>query len=199
MRLTTLQKALWIAAILASILFVAARLWLPVQPQVSSTATGELRPQFDLPDGAGRMRSSAEFHGRWLLVFFGFTNCPDVCPTTLSEVAEVMDGLGRRAERVQPIFISIDPERDRALGIDDYTAAFHPSILGLAGDAGQTRATANSFHIYYEREAAEQAPDGYTMSHSPGLFLIDPDGLWQRQYAYGTPAAEILADLQERF
>jgi len=199
MRLTTLQKILWIAAILASILFVAGRMWLPAQPQISSAATGELRPQFDLPDGADRMRSSTEFRGQWLLVFFGFTNCPDVCPTTLSEVAEVMEGLGRRADRVQPIFISIDPERDRALGIDDYTAAFHPRILGLAGDAAQTRAAADSFRIYYEREAAEQAPDGYTMSHSPGLFLIDPDGLWQRQYSYGTPAAQILADLQERF
>jgi protein SCO1/2 len=200
MRLTPLQKTLWIAAILASVLFVAARPWFPAQPQMTSAATGdELRPQFDLPDGAGRMRNSPEFRGQWLLVFFGFTNCPDVCPTTLSEVAEVMDGLGRAAERVQPIFISIDPERDRALGIDDYTAAFHPRILGLAGDADQTRTAADSFHIYYEREAAEQAPDGYTMSHSPGLFLIGPDGVWLRQYAYGTPAAEILADLQERF
>lgn len=198
MRLTALQKTLWIAAILALVLFVAGRLWLPGQPQVTSATTGELRPQFDLPDGAGRMRSSAEFRGRWLLVFFGFTNCPDVCPTTLSEVAEVMDGLGGAMERVQPIFISIDPERDRALGIDDYTAAFHPRILGLAGNADQTRAAAGSFRVYFEREAAEQAPDGYTMSHSPGLFLIDPDGLWQRQYSYGTPAAEILADLQER-
>lgn len=199
MRLNPVQKILWIAAILASILFAGWKLWLPAPPPIATSTTGELRPQFALPDGQGAMRRSAEFRGRWLLVFFGFTNCPDVCPTTLAEVAEVMEALGSDADRVQPIFISIDPERDRDLGIDPYTAAFHPRILGLAGDAAQTRAAADSFRVFYQRETADQAADGYTMSHSPGLFLIGPDGVWLRQYSYGTPAAQILADLQERF
>ncbi len=133
-----------------------------------------------------------------MLVFFGFTNCPDVCPTTLAEVAQVMDDLGDQADHVQPLFISIDPERDRELGLDEFTAAFHPSILGLAGDAAQTRAAADSFRIHFAREDDAAAADGYSMSHSPSLYLIGPEGDWLRQYTYGTPASEILADLQSR-
>jgi protein SCO1/2 len=99
---------------------------------------------------------------------------------------------------VQPLFISIDPERDRRLGLAEFTAAFHPSIIGLAGDEAQTRAAADSFRIFYAREGDAAAPDGYTMSHSPALYLIGPEGDWLRQFTYGTPATDILADLQPR-
>ncbi|WP_233587013.1 SCO family protein [Pseudorhodobacter sp. E13] len=153
---------------------------------------------FALADSEGRMRTTDEFRGKFLLVFFGFTSCPDVCPTTLSEVAQVMDDLGSDAGSVQPIFISIDPERDRRLGLADYTKAFHPAILGLAGSEEETEAAAASFKIFYEREADSSSPDGYTMAHSSGLYLIGPDGAWLRQFTYGTPAAEILSDLQSR-
>lgn len=156
-------------------------------------------PSFALADGEGNLRTSAEFRGKFLLVFFGFTNCPDVCPTTLSDVAQVMDDLGADAGKVQPLFISVDPERDRELGLNDFTAAFHPAIIGLAGTDAETRAAAQSFKIFFEREADPTAPDGYTMSHSPGLFLVGPDGAWLRQFSYGTAAAEILSDLQSRF
>lgn len=197
MRLRTIQIVLWSAAVAAAVAFFIWKLQEPPAPAVLTET--EFRPVFSLPDEAGQQRESAEFRGRYLLVFFGFTNCPDVCPTTLSEVAQVMEDLGPDADRVQPIFISIDPERDRALGIDDYTSAFHPAILGLAGDQVATTAAASSFRIYFEREEDAAAPDGYTMSHSPGLFLVGPDGQWLRQYAYGTPAEDILSDLKERF
>ena len=156
-------------------------------------------PSFALADGEGNLRTSAEFRGKFLLVFFGFTNCPDVCPTTLSEVAQVMDDLGADAGKVQPLFISVDPERDRKLGLNAFTAAFHPAIIGLAGTDAETRAAAQSFKIFFEREADPAAADGYTMSHSPGLFLVGPDGAWLRQFTYGTPAADVLSDLQSRF
>ena len=162
------------------------------------SAVAPFRPTFALPDAEGRLRRTEEFAGKHQLVFFGFTNCPDVCPTTLAEVAQVMDHLGDQAALVQPLFISIDPIRDRRLGLAEFTAAFHPSILGLAGDERQTSAVADSFRIYYEREANASAPDGYTMSHSPSLYLIGPDGDWLRQFSYGTPAAEILNDLKQR-
>jgi protein SCO1/2 len=109
-----------------------------------------------------------------------------------------MDDLGSDAESVQPIFISIDPERDKRLGLADYTKAFHPAILGLAGSEEETKSAAASFKIFYEREADTSSPDGYTMAHSPGLYLISPDGEWLRQFTYGTSAAEILSDLQSR-
>ena len=169
-------------------------------PRQSGTETSPaFTPVFTLADEEGRIRTSAEFRGKFLLVFFGFTNCPDVCPTTLSDVAQVMDDLGADAEKVQPLFVSIDPERDRRLGLAAYTAAFHPAILGLAGTETETKAAADSFKIFYERENDAASPDGYSMAHSPGLFLIGPDGEWLRQFTYGTPAADILSDLQTRF
>lgn len=196
MRLTGLQKILWAAAGIAMLAFGALLLRSGPAPVVITEAP--FRPTFALADDAGTRRSSTEFAGKHLLVFFGFTNCPDVCPTTLSEVAQVMDDLGPDADKVQPIFISVDPERDRRLGLSAYTEAFHPSILGLAGTEAETRAAAESFKIFFEREADAAAPDGYTMSHSPALYLIGPNGDWLRQFGYGTPAAEILADLQSR-
>lgn len=194
MRLTRLQIGLWTAAIAALIFFVATQWTAESDDQVVES----FRPNFALADGAGTIRTSDEFRGKFLLVFFGFTNCPDVCPTTLSEVAQVMDDLGPDAGKVQPVFISVDPERDRRLGLGAFTQAFHPAILGLAGDDSATRAAANSFKIFYEREADPNALDGYAMSHSPALYLIGPEGEWLRQFTYGTPAAEILADLKER-
>lgn len=196
MRLTRLQKILWAAAGLATLAYGL----LVLLPNRASEAVPQaaFRPTFMLPDAEGRVRTPAEFAGQHLLVFFGFTNCPDVCPTTLSEVAQVMDDLGDDAALVQPLFISIDPERDRSLGLAEFTAVFHPSIIGLAGDEAQTRAAADSFRIFYAREGDAAAPDGYTMSHSPALYLIGPTGDWLRQFTYGTPAADILADLQSR-
>jgi protein SCO1/2 len=195
MRLTRLQKILWAAAGAATLAYSVLMVLpnrVPVETEVA------FRPSFALPDAQGLQRTSQDFAGKHLLVFFGFTNCPDVCPTTLAEVAQVMDDLGDDAALVQPLFISIDPERDRRLGLAEFTAAFHQSIIGLAGDDAQTRAAADSFRIYFARENDAAAPDGYTMSHSPALYLIGPEGDWLRQFTYGTPAAEILADLQSR-
>jgi protein SCO1 len=195
-RLTRLQKVLWLAVIVAAL----AMLMLPQRPVSHEADIGAaFRPEFALADDSGQVRSSAEFRGRFLLVFFGFTNCPDICPTTLSEVAQVMDELGPDAARVQPIFISIDPERDRRLGLKSYTEAFHPAILGLAGTDADAVAAADSFKIFFTREADATAPDGYTMSHSSALYLVGPEGDWLRQFTYGTPAGDILADLKARF
>jgi protein SCO1 len=196
MQLITLRRLLWLAVAIA---LVAAFVLSQRSSDPDPSGAEAFRPEFSLPDESGRLRSSAEFRGKYLLVFFGFTNCPDICPTTLSEVAQVMDDLGTKAAMVQPIFISVDPERDLRLGLDAFTRAFHPSILGLAGDIPGTAVAASSFKVFFSREKDAAAPDGYTMSHSPALYLVGPEGDWLRQYTYGTPAADILADLQSRF
>lgn len=131
MHLTGLQKILWAAAGVAALAYGALMVFSDRAPV--SVAEAAFRPTFSLPDAEGRLRTPADFAGKHLLVFFGFTNCPDVCPTTLAEVAQVMDDLGEEAENVQPLFISVDPERDRRLGLAAFTAAFHPTILGLPG------------------------------------------------------------------
>lgn len=200
MRLTLIQKLLWAAAALALLAF-AAFTWaggLRASGMGGMVQEAAFRPEFRLKDAAGRSVASEDFRGRYQLVFFGFTNCPDVCPTTLSEVAQVMDDLGTQAEQVQPLFISVDPERDAGADLAEYTAAFHPSILGLAGSPEDTQAAADSFKVFFAREEDEAAPDGYSMAHASALYLISPKGDWLRQYDYGTPAADILADLQSR-
>ncbi len=191
--LKKIRIALWIA-VAVSLVVVGVLFWrTDRQEQVAA-----FRPEFSLPDEAGTIRTSEEFRGKHVLVFFGFTNCPDICPTTMSEVAQVMDDLGPEAEDVQPVFISVDPVRDRESGLDEYLAAFHPAILGLAGDEAQTRAAVESFKVFADPEKAASAPGGYTMSHSSSLYLIGPQGDWLRQFEYGTPAEDITADLKER-
>lgn len=202
MRLTPLQKVLWVVT---GAVAATCAVWMGLEafdPHSGMAAEAleakPFRPVFALPNAEGHLVTSESLRGRHLLVFFGFTNCPDVCPTTLAEVAQVMDDLGPDADRVQPLFISVDPERDRALGLAEYTQAFHPAILGLAGDEAQTRAAAASFKIFYGREDDPAAPDGYTMAHFPGLVLVGPEGDYVDIYDYGTPAAEIVADLRSR-
>ncbi len=191
--LKTIRIALWIAVIV-SLVVVGVLFWrTDRQEQVAA-----FRPEFSLPDETGTIRTAEEFRGKHVLVFFGFTNCPDICPTTMSEVAQVMDDLGPEAKDVQPVFISVDPVRDRKSGLDEYLAAFHPAILGLAGDEAQTRAAVESFKVFADPEKAASAPGGYTMSHSSSLYLIGPQGDWLRQSEYGTPADDITADLKER-
>ncbi|MCJ1902120.1 MULTISPECIES: SCO family protein [Paracoccus] len=194
MNLRRIRLVLW-ALVAVALAGVLALHWAGRRPEPSQAA---FRPDFALQDAAGRTYGMEDFRGRFALVSFGFTNCPDICPTTMSEVALVMDDLGSEADKVQPLFISIDPQRDRGQGLSEYLAAFHPAILGLAGDGAATQAAAESFRIHFEREESPAAPDGYTVSHSPGLFLIGPDGEWLRQFPHETPAAEILADIQER-
>lgn len=199
MSLSLSRKVLWGITAVASIAFAWSQFG--ERDQTSSAGVGSVpsfQADFRLPDQRGVERADEEFVGRWMLIFFGFSNCPDVCPTTLSEVAAVMDGLGRRAADVQPIFVSIDPERDNPSALDEYVSSFDTNIIGLTGTSEQIERTARNFHIYYETIDDPSAPDGYAMGHSSQLFLFGPDGTFVKAFDYGTPAEAILADLTER-
>nr|WP_245964249.1 SCO family protein [Roseovarius spongiae] len=199
MRLSGLQKILWILAGAAAFVFIWLLLWSDYR---ADRARAENEPpfsaDFELTDHQGMVRTEEDFAGRWMLVFFGFTNCPDVCPTTLSEVAAVMEGLGDDAAMVQPIFITIDPERDTPMALADYVPLFDAGIIGLTGTPDQIVETSETFPIFYERIEQAAAPGGYTMGHTSHLFLFDPEAGFANSWSYGTPAEEILADLRER-
>jgi protein SCO1/2 len=156
------------------------------------------RPAFTLVNHQGETVSEATYRGNWALVFFGFTNCPDICPTTLAELADVMDGLGDEAAEVTPLFITIDPERDRVENMAEYVSAFHPSIVGLTGTDKQVAEAAESFKAYFERVPEDSAPDGYTMGHTSAVYLISPGGHFVRTYQFDTPPETIIMDLKER-
>jgi len=198
-RLLGLQKVLWVLAGAAAFVFIWLLLWADYRADRAQTEDEQpVFAQFELTDHRGMVQTEEDFAGRWMLVFFGFTNCPDVCPTTLAEVAAVMDGLGEDAAKVQPIFISIDPERDTPMALADFVPRFDAGIMGLTGTSDQIAETAETFPIYYEQIDEASAPDGYTMGHTSNLFLFDPQAGFANSWPYGTPAEEILADLRER-
>lgn len=195
MRLTFLQKILWALVGVAALAFGGLLLWTNDRAEEQEPA---FRAAFELTDHTGVVRTQEDYAGRWMLVFFGFANCPDVCPTTLAEVAAVMDGLGEDAAQFQPLFITIDPERDTPSVLADFVPRFDAGIVGLTGTPEQIAKTAETFPIFYERLEDASAPDGYTMSHTSQLFLFDPKAGFVDSWPYGTPAEEILADLRER-
>jgi protein SCO1/2 len=147
---------------------------------------------FSLLDPDGRMRTLADFRGQAVLVFFGFTQCPDVCPTALARAAEVMQLLGDDARRLQVIFVTVDPERDTPELLRAYTGAFHPSFLGLHADLETTAATARAFKIFYRK-----VPTGssYTMDHTALSYAYDPQGRLRLAVRHETPAADVAADI----
>ena len=149
----------------------------PAGPRFRSTdITGaDFGHSLSLVDFDGKPRTLADFRGKAVVLFFGYTHCPDVCPTTLADLAGVMNTLGPLADRVQVLFVTVDPARDTAAVLRQYVPAFDPRFLGLYGDAAATAKAAKEFHIYYEK-SSESAPGVYTMNHSSQCYVIDPQG-----------------------
>jgi protein SCO1/2 len=130
---------------------------------------------FKLTDHNGKPRTLADFRGKVVVMFFGYTQCPDVCPTTLSDLAAALQKLGGDANRVQVLFVTVDPERDTPELLSHYVPAFNPTFLGLSGDAAATAATAREFKVLYQKQAGS-APGSYSMDHTAGTFIFDPMG-----------------------
>lgn len=127
---------------------------------------------FRLHDASGKVHTLAEHRDKVVVLFFGYTHCPDVCPTTLADLSQVMQILGKGAERVQVLFVSLDPERDTPQMLADYVPAFHPSFLGLSGSAAEIQQTALAFGVSWQKR--QGARDGYTLDHTAGTYLIEP-------------------------
>ena len=144
--------------------------------QQGSQSTGSsFGRDFALRDHNGKDRTLADFRGKAVVVFFGYTQCPDVCPTTLVSLAEAMKELGPDADRVQVLFITVDPERDTAELLSKYVPVFDRRFLGLRGSAAETERTAKEFRVRYQKQPGTSG-DRYTMDHSLGTFIFDPQG-----------------------
>lgn len=150
----------------------------------------------DLPltDHNGQQRSLKDFAGKVVVVFFGFTQCPDVCPTSMQELAEVKRTLGADGERLQGIFVTVDPERDTADVLKAYMANFDPTFLALRGNAQELAAVAKDFKIYYKKVDGK-TPTSYTMDHSAGSYVYDTAGRLRVYHRYGSGAAALAADV----
>lgn len=150
---------------------------------------------FALTDHHGKASRLADFKGRAVIMFFGYTQCPDVCPTTLSNMREVMTKLGPDAGRVQVLFVTVDPERDTQELLSHYLPAFHPSFLGLYGDVAATVAIAKEFKIFYHKQPG-QTPTTYTIDHSAGSYVFDPGGKLRLYVKHGEDPERIAQDLK---
>ena len=171
-------------------------------------ACGDTAPKFQLTDitGAdfardvrltdhnGKPRTLAEFKGKVVVVFFGYTHCPDVCPVTMSELATVASELGKDAVRMQVLFITVDPGRDTPEVLARYVPAFNPSFLGLYGDAEATARTGKEFKVFFQKQPAPGG--GYSVDHSAGTYIYDTAGRVRLFGSYGQGAAKMLADIQ---
>jgi len=170
-------------------------------PQEAASAepvvSGAYSPRYLLMSPGGRAITSEDFRGRLQLVAFGFTSCPDVCPTTLLEMTHVLTALGARARYVQPIFITVDPQRDTAEGWRAYNQSSESRLLGRTGSADLVQRAADSFKIQFEKIQEPGAPPNvYTMDHSAGMFLLGPDGALMRKFGYGATVAEMVERIE---
>ena len=148
----------------------------------------------NLTDHNGRPRTLADFRGKVVTVFFGFTHCPDVCPTTLAELAQVMKELGADANQLQVLFVTVDPERDTQKLLAQYVPSFHPGFIGLYGDRDATARAAKEFKIYYNQQPAKSG--SYSVDHSAGTFILDREGRLRLYAQYGQGPAALLHDIR---
>lgn len=155
----------------------------------------EYARDFALPDQSGQMRSLKDFAGKVVVVFFGYTQCPDVCPTTMQELAQVKQALGADGDRLQAIFVSVDPERDTPELLKAYMVNFDPSFIALRGTDAQTVAIAKEFKIYFKKVDG-QTPSSYTVDHSAGSYIFDPAGRLRVYSRYGSGPEAVAADVR---
>jgi protein SCO1 len=149
-----------------------------------------------LSDAEGRARTLADFKGKVTVVFFGYTHCPDVCPTTLSELSEVKHGLGADGDRVQALFVTVDPERDTPQILKAYMDNFGPGFVALRGSTEQTAAAAREFKVFYAKVRGK-TEDSYTIDHTAGSYIIDAKGRLRLFARYGMPAEDLKSDLKQ--
>lgn len=153
---------------------------------------------FELIDGDGRTVTQADFAGKALVVYFGYTYCPDVCPTELIDIADAMDMLTpEEAKHFQPIFVTIDPERDTPEVMKDYVQNFHPALIGLTGTPEQVRAAAQAFRVYYAKSKARTEGEPYLMDHSSFIYVMDGENRYVTHFGMSKTAKEIAAGLKE--
>ena len=165
-----------------------------------SVPTGEtvtLGGPFSLTDQNGIVRTERDFAGKYSLVFFGYTYCPDVCPTTLAVMASALDKLGARADKIVPLFITIDPKRDTPEKIKTYLSSFGPRFVGLTGSPANIASVAKEYRVYYKEHPAENGGE-YTVDHSGVIYLMDPKVAYLANYSLETSPADLAADLMKR-
>jgi protein SCO1/2 len=171
------------------VLIVSSRMSSPIAQQIAAVGG-----PFNLLDQNGKTVSDRDFKGHPFLVFFGFTHCPDVCPTTLFDVSEILRALGPDADRTRALFITVDPERDTPAVMKDYLSSFDPHLSGLTGDPAEVAAVAKAYRVYYKKVPLDGG--NYTMDHTAIVYLMDKEGRFVSPFSLKRPTEAAAADLR---
>lgn len=191
------RNAIILAAVLAVVAAAAlAGWWFRPQPlHGTELVAGDPLPDFTMKASSGGTVSLSDFRGKWVMLYFGYTFCPDVCPTTLGDMALAYGLLGQRAERVQGILVSLDPARDTPEKMAAYLSYFEPTFIGMSGEQAEVDEAATRYGIFYERRAGG-GPNDYFIDHTSSLLLLDPQGRLRVMYPYGVAPEDIAADIE---
>ncbi|MEO8079743.1 MAG: SCO family protein [Caldimonas sp.] len=196
----TLHRRRWLA-VSAGVLVLSACDWVrgkPAGPTFHSTdITGAtFARRLSMPDVDGKQRTLADWKGKVTVVFFGYTQCPDFCPATMAELAQIRKSLGAAGERLQVVFVSVDPERDTPEILKTYAANFGPGVIALRGSDDETAAVAKEFKVFYAKVPGK-SPGSYSMDHSAASFVFDPNGRARLYVPYGADPTALAADLKQ--
>jgi protein SCO1 len=184
----------------AGLAFVIDRPDLDRSPATAVVAEGEatIGGPFELVDQRGRKVSDEDFRGRYLLVYFGFTYCPDVCPTELQVISTALERLGKLAQNVQPLFVTVDPERDTTAVLASYLKHFDPRILGLTGGQAQVAKAIKAYGVYAAKDTHNAGAAGYVVNHSTAVYFMDTHGHYIEHFNYGTTPEDMAAHMAEQ-
>lgn len=194
------KKILWVGILSLAVIAVAISLAIlfAKPPRFNGTSYSEpypIAPQIELTKSNGETFRLSDQKGKIVLLFFGYTSCPDVCPTTLAELNLVMGDLGNKAESVEVVFVSVDPERDTPEKIQEYVEHFNPGFVGLSGSADELQNIWTNYGVYREKAESDSAL-GYIVNHTARTYLIDADGNLRLSYGFQTPVEDIVSDLK---
>lgn len=193
----TPQMILFLGAAFA-IGVIAAVSMKPHGASVQTMGQANIGGPFTLVDHTGKTVTDQDFRGKFMLIFFGYTFCPDVCPTELNTIAAAMDKLGPPADKVVPIFVTVDPQRDTADKLKSYVADFHSRLIGLTGTEEQVGAAARAYRVYYKKVGAENASADYLLDHSSFVYLMGPDGKFRAYFPFGTTPEKMVDELRKQ-
>jgi protein SCO1 len=164
---------------------------------VQSSGTALVGGPFSLVGADGKTVTDADFRGRYMLVFFGFTHCPDICPAELQVIAQALDKLGGKGKKVVPVFITLDPERDTPKAMAEYVKSFGPNFVGLTGSPEAIAAAARAYRVAYAKVENKESAGDYSVDHSALVYLMDPEGKYVTHFSYGTGADELAEKLNK--
>ncbi|MDA1089616.1 MAG: SCO family protein [Proteobacteria bacterium] len=195
-----MQRRWLILGLIAVLAVSAAATWNLVHTvkKASTPPPVAIGGPFNLVDHNAGPVTDADFRGRYLLVFFGYTYCPDVCPKAMQTIGVALDQLGKDAAKIRPLFISVDPERDTPEVLKSFVKNFHPSLTGLTGSPRQVQAAAKAYRVYYGKVKEDGgAKDEYLMNHSAGLYLMGADGKFITMFSHNTTPEDLAAKIRK--